>query len=181
MGKPKLPWKRGPAAWKVKTRAGEILQELAESQKGFFTLRRAARLLGVSTQPLRDWIRRNQLKRDGPGQKISKEELTRFIKWLQDRAQNFDWESYWERVQRKGKGPPRRFDKLRSARFVWPAGRMALSPQELAHLVSCHPSLILKATGGPRSYKKLVGRRTSPCRWEITKRSWMQAFPCTLI
>jgi hypothetical protein len=181
MGKPKLPWKRGPAAWKVASSADQILTALAETHRGFFSLRRAARLLGVSTQPLREWIKRDNLNREGPGGKISKAELCRFVRWLKDRAEPFDSSRYLERLHRKLKAPPEEFDKLRAAWFVWPEGRQALSPKELAQLVGCHPSLVLKAITRHGFFHRLSGRRRTPCRWEVTKHAWMQAFPFTIV
>lgn len=181
MGKPRLPWKRGPAAWNVARHADQILKALAETRRGFFSLRRAARLLGVSTQPLRDWIMREDLKREGPGRKISKHELSRFVKWLKDRAEPFDSRRYLKRLHRKLNGPPARFDKLRSARFAWPQGRKALSPKEIAQLVGCHPSLILKAIASHGFFQRLRPQRRTRCRWEVTKRAWEDAFAFTRI
>ena len=66
MGKPRLPWKRGPAAWDVKCRSDEILAQIAARTRPFMTLRGAARLLGLSTPPLRDWIAQGYLSRTGP-------------------------------------------------------------------------------------------------------------------
>jgi len=181
MGQPRLPWKRGPAAWKIATASDDILKALSETRRGFFSLRRAARVLGVSTQPVRDWILRNDLKREGPGRKIKKEELRRFVKWLKDRAEPFDSSRYLERLHRKLKAPPEEFDKLRAARFVWPEGCQALSPKELAQLVGCHPSLVLKAITRHGFFHRLSGRRRTPCRREVTKHAWMQAFPFTIV
>lgn len=171
-GSPKLPWKRGPVTWEVGCRADEILGELARCPCRFLSLRRAARFLGVSTQPLRDWIRLKYLKRDGPRRQIHKDELCRFVKLLQERAEPFGSDGYLERLHRKRKRPPRPFEKLSSARFAWPKGRTALNPKELAQIVGCHPSLIVKAIR-PYSFSNRVrGRRRTRCRWEITKRSW---------
>lgn len=176
-----MPWKRGPVAWKVRCRANEILAGLAGCPCRFLSLRRAARFLGVSTQPLRDWILRKDLKREGPGLKISKDELCRFVKWVQQRAEPFDSRRYLERLHRKLKAPPIELDKLRAARFVWPEGRKALRPQELAQLVGCHPSLILKAITSHGFFHQLRGRRRTQCRWEVTKRDWGYGFPFTII
>jgi hypothetical protein len=179
MGTPRLPWKRGPAAWKVAIAADEILNNLEASHRGFYSLRRAARLLGVSTQPVRDWIQRHYLKRDGPRGKLSKAELCRFVGWLKERAEPFDSRGYLDRLHPKGR--PRAWDKLRAARFAWPRGCRALTPKELAQLAGCHPSLIVKAISRYRDFNALRGHRRTPCRWEITKRSWAQAFPSTLV
>jgi len=86
MGKPRLPWKRGPRAWEIAQRADSIMAALHASRRGFYSLRKAAKLLGVSTQPVRDWIRLNHLKRDGPRQQISRGELKRFVHELTKRA-----------------------------------------------------------------------------------------------
>jgi hypothetical protein len=180
-GVPRLPWKRGPVAWEVGCRAEEILAGLARCPRRFLSLRCAARFLGVSTQPLRDWIRRKDLKRDGPRFQISKDELCRFVKLLQERAEPFDSDGYLERLHRKRERPPRRFEKLSSARFAWPKGRTALNPKELAQIVGCHPSLIVKAIRPYSSFNRVRGRRRTRCRWEITKRSWDEAFPFSLI
>ena len=56
---PRLPWKRGPVTWKVTCRADKIFAILVGGSCNFLNLRRAARCPGVSTQPLRNWIRRN--------------------------------------------------------------------------------------------------------------------------
>jgi hypothetical protein len=167
-GSPRLPWKRGPVAWQVSCRADEILGELAACPRRFLSLRRAARFLGISTQPLRDWIQRGDLKRDGPRLQIHKDELRRFVKLLQERAEPFDSNRYFERLHRKRKRPPYRFEKLLSARIDWPKGRKGLTPKEYARLVRCHPSLVLTAI---REHV-LHARRRTPCRWEIIKPRW---------
>jgi hypothetical protein len=167
-GRPRLPWKRGPAAWKIKSAASEIKIRLANEKWNFFGLRRAARILNVSTQPVRVWIRSGQLKRTGPRGRITKVELGRFIDFLVKRAVPFDPENYLQRLP-----PTYPFKKLRDARFVWPKGREALNPPELACLIGCHPSLIRKAI---LHYPNL-GRWRTRCRWEITLWSWRDAFP----
>ena len=97
MGKPRLPWKRGPIAWEVAGRADEILEALAQSPRGFFSLRRASAILGVSTQPLRDWIELGYLRRVGPRRQISRDELCRLVKWLAKCAKPFEKENYLRR------------------------------------------------------------------------------------
>lgn len=176
-----MPWKRGPAAWKVATAAEGILSELAETRRGFFSLRRAARLLKLSTQPLRDWISRDYLKRDGPSLKISRKELCRFVKLLQERAEPFDSSRYLERLHWKRGFPPRPFEKLQSARFVWPKGRPALTPTEIAKIVGCHSSLIVKAIRSDDFFQSLNTRARTAYRLTITKSAWDGAFPFTLI
>ena len=78
MGKPRLPWKRGPAAWRVKRRADEILAALAAAPSPLVSLRGAARLLGLSTQPLRDWAKQGYLSRTGPRGRFTVPELERW-------------------------------------------------------------------------------------------------------
>ena len=134
MGKPRLPWKRGPAAWKVASRADDVRDRITAWPKSFVSLRQAARLLGVSTQPIRDWIRLGHLKREGPRQQINKCELEWVLVWLCERAEPYPAENYTERLFRKRKRPPDRFETLRRAQFLWPTGRQALTPCELAEL-----------------------------------------------
>ena len=164
-GTPRLPWKRGPVAWKTAKRAEEILENLEKKNRGFFSLRRAAALLGVSTEPLRYSIKRRYLKRDGPRLQISKAELRRFVKWLRDRAEPFDTREHGLARHRCGRSP---FSKLNSARFVWPKEQKTLTPKEYAQLAGCHPSLVVKAI----HEGELDARRCTPCRWEIARYSW---------
>ena len=137
---PRLPWKRGPTAWFITRRASRIREALEASRFRFFSLRAAARILGFSTQPLRDWLRLGYLTRTGPRQQFSREELLRFLQWLEDRAQPYDSQNYLDRLP-----PAYPFRKLSRASFAWPKGRRSLKPSELAPLVKCHPSLIIKA------------------------------------
>lgn len=160
---PRLPWKRGPRAWEIAQRADAILENLEASRRGFYSLRKTAELLGISTQPVRDWIRLGQLKRDGPCLQISKAELRRFVKWLHDRAEPVDTREHGLARHRRGRFP---FSKLNSARFVWPKERKTLTPKEYAQLAGCHPSLVVKAI----HEDELNARRRTPCRWEIVKR-----------
>jgi len=162
-GKPRLPWKRGPRACEIAQRADSILETLNASRRGFYSLRRTAKLLGVSTQPVRDWIRLGHLKREGPRGQIAKGELLRFLVWLQQRAELFDSLNYLERLPQIYP-----FGKLRDASFEWPKDRKALNPRELAALTGCHPSLVLKAIHEGR----LRARHRSPCRWEVSKHAW---------
>ena len=145
MGKPRLPWKRGPAAWHVKCRSEEILAQIAACTRRFMTLRGAARLLGLSTQPLRDWIAHGYLCRTGPRLRLSLQELRRFVQWLANRAKPFDASNYLDRFRDRHGALPYSFKKLATAKIVWPKCRTALIPSELAALVGCHPSLVLNA------------------------------------
>jgi hypothetical protein len=165
-GKPRLPWKRGPCAWEIARRAETILVTLKSSRRGFYSLRGAAKLMGVSTQPLRDWIRLGHLKREGSRQQISRFELERFIDELVRRAEPFDSRKYRERFPHTWP-----FKKLGCVRLQWPKGRKALSPRELAALAGCHPSLIRKAI---HSGFLRVGYRSN-CRFEVTRQNWLNS------
>jgi hypothetical protein len=166
-GKPRLPWKRGPVAWEIAQRADSILETLNGSRRGFYSLRRTAKLLGISTQPVRDWIRLGYLKCEGPRGWIAKGELGRVLGDLEQRAEPFDPRNYLERIPRKYS-----FRKLGRVRFVWPKDRKTLNPKELAALAGCHPSLVIKAI----RCGNLRGRRRSPRRWEVSKRAWDNAW-----
>jgi len=176
MAKSRLPWKRGPAAWQVKCRAAEILHRIATSTQRPVSLRAAARLFGLSTQPLRDWVRCGYLKPIRPGWPFALEELRRFVLWLQEYAAPFDSANYVRRFFGRRGAPPYEFQKLAATQIVWPTSRTALRPRELAQLVGCHPSLVVKAI----TMRAVRGRRPTPCRWEITRRAWSGAFPLTI-
>lgn len=179
MGRARLPWKRGPIAWRIKRRADAVRQRLASLPQRYLSLRQTARLLGVSTQPVRDWLRLGHLICDKRTSKISHAELERFLAWLSIRAEPYEPHNYTERFIRKTKRYPFPFQKLSNARFHWPKDRKALSPKELAALVGCHPSLIVKAINY-RQWSRL-GRRRTRCRWEITKSAWSNVYYGTII
>lgn len=171
MGKPRLPWKRGPRAYEIAQRAYEIRESLDASRRGFYSLRRTARLFGVSTQPIRDWIRLGYLKRDGPRRQISRAELFRFLDMLIERAEPFDTFNYVLRIENNRKKECWQWRKLQ-ARFEWPNECKSRTPSELASLIGCHPSLIIKAIYAGR----LNAFRPTPCRWAIRRGSWQNAF-----
>jgi hypothetical protein len=166
-GRPRLPWKRGPVAWKIESDADEIKIRISAEKRKFFSLRKTARLLNVSTQPVRDWIRLGYLKRDGPRGQIAASELVRFVGWLEERAERFDPRNYLERFP-----PMWQFKKLGRLQWEWPKDRKALHPRELAKLAGCHPSLILKAIHSGF----LRARHRTPCRFEITRQNWLKAY-----
>ncbi len=168
MGKPRLPWKRGPRAYEIAQRADQILETLEAERREFYSLRRTARFLSVSTQPVRDWLRLGQLKRDGPRRQISRTELQRFIKMLRERAEPFDPGNYVLRIEHNRRVQSWRWRKLGTAQFIWPKECQALTPSELAGLIGCHPSLIRKAIHAER----IRGHRPIPERWAITRREW---------
>lgn len=172
MGKLRLPWKRGPRAYEIALRADEILEALSASRRGFYSLRRTAKLLGVSTQPVRDWIRLGYLKREGPRPRMSRFEIERFVWMLTERAEAYDTSKYVDRIECNRKVPSWRWRKLATALFVWPKDRDMLKPPELAKLIGCHPSLIIKAIYADR----VRGYRPTPRRWAIKRRSWRNAF-----
>jgi hypothetical protein len=160
----------------VRARLVEIRESIGCNPAKFYSLRKTARLLGVSTQPIRDWLRRGYLCRDGPRRQFSAVELLRFLDWLQPRVRPFEAGDYLKRICRKF-GSGNLWLKLSHSRFVWPQARPSLTAKELGVLIGCHPSLILKAIAG----SELFGRRRTPGRWEITKNSWCRAFPLSTI
>ena len=174
---PRLPWKRGPAAWEIRLRADRIRETLSNCRTQFFSLRKAARIFGISTQPMRDWFRKGDIKRDGPRRQFSKAELFRFLTRLEERAEPYDMESRSERFHVNLRRVPWAFNKLHTAKFVWPKGRTSVTPAELAVLVSCHPSLIRKAITEHRG----LGHRPTPGRWRISKNAWSNHFFFTLV
>src|SRR5579859_2406991 len=177
IGKPKLPWKRGPVAWEIAKRSSDILDTLNGHPRQFFSLRKASAILGISTQPLRDWVRLGCICRNGPRQQFPKGELCRFVSMLIERAESYDMASRVERFERDVGHPRRPFAKLQAAKFVWPKGRKTLTPKEISILTNCHPSLVIKAI---RKMWRLGSRRT-PHRWQISRYSWNNNFYFTLI
>jgi hypothetical protein len=171
----RLPWRRGPAAFAVAQRASEILAALAGQRRRHLSLRATARVLGVSTQPVRDWVRDGHLCRVGPRGRFTRQEVEDFVQWLAAEAEPFPWQQRAARF-RRGRGEPSREERrptLELASFVWPARQPALTPGQLADLIGCHPSLIVKAI---RASQGRLGRRRSPHRWEITRRQWRATF-----
>lgn len=173
---PRLPWKRGPAAWDIVTRAGEIRLKLSQEQKCFLSLRGTARLLGVSTQPIRDWTQRGYLNPSGKRRLIHKSEINRFVDWLCQRSSPFDSDRYLERIYRNN-WPRFPFRKMQVCRFIWPKYCRALTPKQLSELVGCHPSLIVKAIQAG----EVQGERKTNYRWEITRRAWSNSFPTSIL
>ena len=172
MGKPRLPWKRGPRAYEIAQRTDEILEALNTCRRGFYSLRRTAKILGISTQPVRDWIRFGFLKREGPRRQINRAEIESFVWMLVERAEAFDTGNYVNRIEHNRKVPSWPWCKLATAKFIWPKGRDILKPKELAKLIGCHPSLIIKAI----KVDRVRGYRPTPNRWAIKRRSWQNAF-----
>ena len=172
--RPRLPWKRGPKAYEIAQRADSILKEMADNQRGYYSLRRTAKVLGVSTQPVRDWIQLGQLHRDGPRRQTSRAQLEQFVQMLRARAEPFDKLNYLNRIREHRKVPIYRWRKLSVAKFDWPKGRTALTPSELAKFIGCHPSLIRKAI----SRGEVRGHWRTRCRWAITRHAWRRAFSC---
>jgi hypothetical protein len=166
--RPRLPWKRGPSAWKVACESNRILQELSASRRRFYSLRLASRLLGVSTQPLRDWTKRGNVVRHNRRLMYERSELSRFVSWLAKRAQPFDSENYTKRLFPDSNRPHGPFAKLHHSQVSWPKGRRSLFPVEIARLARCHPSLIWKALETVR----LRGFRWTPSRWEVRRSDW---------
>jgi hypothetical protein len=172
MRKPKLPWKRGPRAYQIAQRAEEIFERLNHDRRGFCSLRRTAKVLGVSTQPVRDWIRLGYLKRDGPRDQISRAGIESFVWMLVEKAEAFDPLNYLNRIERNRKTPSWPWRKFATANFIWPKERDMLKATELAKLIGCHPSLITKAIKAGRVH----GFRPTPRRWAIKRRTWKNIF-----
>jgi hypothetical protein len=179
MSKPRLPWTRGPVAWRLARRADEVCRRLAAEPRNFFSLRQAAALLGVSTQPVRDWIGLGHLQCGGPRGRVAKAELVRFVAWLRDHAKPFDPQTYTRRLVRRRRSPVVPFETLAKAHFLWPKGQAALTPRELAGLIGCHPSLVTQAI--KRKRWPGLGQRRTPKRWEITRRAWQRVFPAAQV
>jgi len=161
---PRLPRKRGPKAWCLALRADEILDALGANNRHFHSLRSTARIFGVSTKPLRTWTRLGYLKREGPRGQFGKQHLVRFIEMLKSRATPFGSDDYLRRIFGNSYAPCP-FEKLSSSRFVWPRGRIEMTPTELAERIQCHPSLIINAIRADR----LRGKRRTMHRWVIRR------------
>lgn len=167
-----LPWERGPVAGEIARRAEAIERALqAAGQPRYLSLRAAARVLGVSTQPVRDWLRLGHLTRSGPRGQIERKALVRLVRWLAAEAEEF----HEDRAARfhPGGRRPRPFQKLAQARFDWPRGRRTLGQGELARLVGCHPSLVIRAIRSG----VLRATQRSARRWEVSRPAWQRAFP----
>src|SRR6266850_1034972 len=174
--KPRLPWKRGPVAWKIACKADGILERLEKCSRSFLSLRHAARILEISTQPLLDWTKRNYLKRRGQRLLYEKADLCRLVRLFSERAEPFDSENYLMRFHKCRNGWRYPFSKLSHAQFAWPKAIEALSPRAIAALAGCHPSSVLKAIKVGRVHARL----RSACRFEITRRAWDSSFRLTL-
>ncbi len=174
-GTRQLPWRRGPVAYEVACRASELEEPIKATPRRFLSLRAVARLLGISSQPVRDWIASGRLVRDPQKNRVDRAELLRFVRWLAKHAEPYE-DDRSLRFHPERRFRPRPYSKLSAAQVVWPKDRKALSPRELARLVGCHPSLVLSALRDGR----LHGHRRTPCRWEISRRSWFRAFPFSI-
>lgn len=170
------PWKRGPVAWQIGTRADDILKTLRQQKRRFLSLRRTAAMLDVSTQPVRDWICSGWLKADGPRGQIAATELRRFVCWLDRHATFYDMGQRSGRFRGGRDAVPLRHGTLARSTFSWPRNEKTLRPRELARRIGCHPSLIGQALRDGR----VMGGHPTPHRWEITRASWLRAFPGTL-
>lgn len=173
MSRPRLPWKRGRVAFELSCSAGDIIEQLIKGTRRFYSLRRAATLFGVSTQPLRDWLRLKHLRRDGSRGQFSREELIRFLRWIEQRAEPFASERLADRFTARTGRLPGPFTRLKRAQFLWPQGKPTLTPSELAGLIGVHPSLIIKAI---RYHGSRLARRRSRKRWEIPRQRWRNTF-----
>ena len=143
-----------------------ILVKLNRDPEAFYSLRKAAQVLGISTQPLRDWHQDGWVAKGPKGLKFPAAELRRFVQWLARYAKPFKMQERVRRFCKRGQPVPRAFDKLRQASFSWPKGRKSLRPAELATLMGCHPSLVTKAL----TQGWLTGWKPGKRNWEVFKR-----------
>jgi hypothetical protein len=81
---------------------------------------------------VRDWIRDGHLQPRGPRGQVPKAELVRLVSWLRAHAKHFNPQSYTRRLVRGRRSPAVPFATLAQAHFIWPKGRAALTPRELA-------------------------------------------------
>ena len=153
-GKPRLPWKRGRVAGQIAQRQDAIRERLEKSPKSFFSPSAAAKIFGVSPQPIRS-------------------QLLACLARIGKEAKPFDQQQLAERFHRK-KGRPVPYAKLRSIDFPWPKDKPKLSPPEIGRLLNCHPSLVIRAireriADHPREERRY---RRSPGRWALTREQW---------
>lgn len=172
---PTQPCELGPAASPVVRRADAVRARLAATRRRFLSLRRVADLLGVSTQPVRRWIRGGHLRRGGPRGQVPKGELERFLGWLCELERRFGPQSFTARSGAKRGQRQTPFQKVKRAAFSWPKGRAWLSPRELAERIGCDASLVRKAL------RARMGRPArsadAPGRWRVTRQTWEACFP----
>ena len=162
----KRPWLHGPVAWDVAQRANAILATLDASPKRFLSQRQTALILGFSIQPVRDWLRSGLLDASGPRKQIPIHAVVALVQHFQRLAQPY---SMAERAGRFQQDKPRRpFAKLRRARFDWPKQIRTRTPAEIAKLVGCYPSTIIRAIHA----KELFPDRRTPYSWEISRKQW---------
>lgn len=172
-GKARLPWKRGPAAWQIAQRREAIRERLEKSPKSFFSPAAAAKLFGVSPQPIRAWVGSKFLIPDGPRGQLSRSQLLACLARIGKEAKPFDQQQLAERFHRK-KGRPMPYAKLRSVDFPWPKKKPTLSPPEIGRLLNCHPSLVIRAireliADDPSEEHRY---RRTPGRWALSCKQW---------
>jgi len=122
-------------------------------------------------------IRLGQLARSGPRQQIAMTHLQSFIEKMVLKAEPFQSSNYSNRFHSNVPGAVP-FQTLSLASFEWPVGRTWLAPSEIAKLIKCHASLILKAICTPGM--EGLGKRKTTYRWMITRRAWEKYFPDTI-
>ena len=167
----KRPWKHGPVAWEVAQRADPILATLAASPKRFLSLRQTALLLGVSTQPVRDWLEAGLLESSGPRKQIPATAVEALVTSFQKHARPYEMKQRLDRLREPSTAPPGKYDKLLKADFKWPSKKIPLSPVDLARLAGCHSSLIRRAIHSGA----LPATRSSPHRWKIGRGDWIRS------
>jgi len=155
-------------AWVVAQRANAILATLDTSPKRFLSLRQTALILGSSIQPVRGWLRFGLIDASGPRKQIPIPALVALVQHFQRLAQPYSMAERAGRFHQGKPGPRRPFAILRRARFDWPKQNRTRTPAEIAKLVGCHPSTIIRAIHA----RELFADRRTPYRWEISRKQW---------
>lgn len=167
----KRPWLHGPVAWEVGQRGDAILATLAASPKRFLSQRQTACLLGISTQPVRDWVQAGLLEASGPRKQIPANAVEALVKSFRKCARPYEMKQRLSRLRKPDAFPSQRFGKLFRAVIKWPSKRSSLRPVELAVLVGCHSSMIRQAIHS----RILLATRSSPHRWKIRHDDWIRS------
>src|SRR3569623_2128202 len=103
--------------------APELLEEMAGIVQTHLSLRETARLLCISTQPLREWHRDGWIRKGPKGLKFPVEEIRRFVLHLQRYAKPYDMRGRYGRFHlKRGKDQPLpgAWSKLKKAEIQWP-------------------------------------------------------------
>lgn len=172
----KLPrnfWRRGPAAYDLAIRAERyVIDDLKLERRHFLTLHATRCYLEISRKTLLRWIDEGLISRHETHKKIETSDLIQFLEVL---------------IEKKRLPPPRHkrlgerpelFGILKRASFIWPKRKSSLTPRELAELIPCSPSTIIKALKSPHS--RLQVKLQTRCRYKISRQNWLKAYPNTV-